>query len=154
MKKLLAITAAVAVVTMAGSAFAASATTTVAVSASITGACTVASAGSIAYGALDPLTGGAVSAVVTQPVVKCTTGLSVAIADDLGLHEGGGTQAKMSDGGTGSINYAFGHAANATGLGSASSLPIALTGTALATADYASAPAGSYADTITLTLTF
>jgi spore coat protein U-like protein len=153
MKKLLAITAAVAVVTMAGSAFAASATTTVAVSASITGACTVASAGSIAYGALDPLTGGAVSAVVTQPVVKCTNGLSVAITDDLGLHEVG-SQAKMSDGGTGTINYAFGHAPNATGLGSASNLPIALTGTALATADYASAPAGTYADTITLTLTF
>lgn len=153
MKKVLAITAAVAITAMAGSAFAATQTTTVAVGASITGACNVTSGGSIAYGALDPLVGGAVAAVVVQPVVKCTNGLSVAITDDSGLNEAG-VQAKMSDGGTGRINYAFGHAANATGLGSAGNLPIALTGTALATGDYNTAPAGSYADTITLTLTF
>lgn len=153
MKKILAISAAVAIVAMAGSAFANTSTTTVAVSASITGACVVTSAGSIAYGVLDPLNAVVVTPGITQPVVKCTNGLSVAITDDQGLHKVG-AQAKMSNGSTGLINYAFGHAASVTGLGSATSLPIALTGTSLAIADYASAPAGTYADTITLTLTF
>jgi spore coat protein U-like protein len=153
MKKILAITAAVAVIAMAGSAFAASTTTTVAVSASITGACTVASAGSIAYGALDPLTGGAVSAVLTQPVVKCTNGLSVTITDDKGLHEVG-AQAYMSNGGTGTIPYTFSHAGTVTGLGSGTDLPIALSAVGLVIGNYDSAPAGTYADTITLTLTF
>lgn len=153
MKTLLAITAAVAITAMAGSAFAATQTTTVAVGASITGACNVTSAGSIAYGPLDPLGGGAVTATVVQPVVKCTNGLSVAITDNLGLNEVG-AQAKMSNGGTGLINYSFSHAANATGLGSASNLPIDLSAGGLVIGDYASAPAGTYADIITLTLEF
>jgi spore coat protein U-like protein len=153
MKKLMTIVAAVAVVTMAGTAFAATQTTTVAVSANITGACTVASAGSIAYGALDPLAGGVVTAVVGQPVVHCTSGLAVAITDDKGLHEVG-AQAYMSNGAAGTIPYTFAYTAAQTGAGAATALPIALTAGNLATVDYASAPAGTYADTITLTLTF
>jgi spore coat protein U domain-containing protein, fimbrial subunit CupE1/2/3/6 len=152
MKKLIAITA-VAIVAMAGSAFAATQTTTVAVSATITGACTVTSAGSIAYNSLDPLTGGVVTPTVTQPVVHCTNGLGVAVTDDLGLHEVG-AQAYMSNGATGTIPYTFGYAASPTGAGSATPLAINLTGANLATVDYATAPAGTYADTITLTLTF
>lgn len=153
MKKLLAITAAVAITAMAGSAFAASTTTSVAVSANITGACTVASAGSIAYGALDPLAGGVVVAAVTQPVVHCTNGLGVTITDDVGSNELG-AQARMSNGGTGLISYGFSYTAAQTGAGSATALPIALAGANLATVDYATAPAGTYGDTITLTLTF
>jgi spore coat protein U-like protein len=153
MRTKLALTTAFAVVAMAGSAFAATQTTTVAVSANITGACVVTSAGSIAYGALDPLAGGVVTPTVTQPVVHCTNGLAVAVTDDLGLHEVG-AQAKMSNGATGLINYSFGHAAAPTGAGSTTPLAIALTAGNLATVDYATAPAGSYSDTITLTLTF
>ncbi len=153
MKKLIAIIAAASVVAMTGSAFAATATTTVAVSANITGACVVASAGSIAYGALDPLAGGTVSATVTQPVVHCTNGLSVAITDNGGLHKSG-SQTYMSNGASGSIPYTFAYAGNPTGAGAATALNINLTANSLATTDYASAPAGTYGDTITLTLTF
>ena len=153
MKKLLTITAVAAFVAMAGSAFAATQTTSVAVSATITGACTVTSGGSIAYGTLDPLAGGVKTPTVIQPEVHCTNGLSVAITDDKGLHASG-AQANMSNGASGTIPYTFGYAAAPTGAGSATALAINLSGNDLATVDYATAPAGAYADTITLTLTF
>jgi spore coat protein U-like protein len=156
MKKLLAITAAVAVMAMAGSAFAATQTTTVAVSASITGSCTVTSAGTIAYGALDPLAGGAVTPTVTQPVVKCTNGMPVAITDDMGVNEvvSGTAPPRMKANTTDFIAYAFAHAATANGAGPGTALNINLTAPVLPLVNYQNSAAGSYADTITLTMTF
>lgn len=162
MKKVLAISAAVAIVAMAGSAFAATATTTVAVSASITGACTVTSAGSIAYGALDPLAGTAPTVVVTQPVVNCTNGLAVTIADDMGKNaaSAGIAPARMHNSTTGGattndyIAYAFSHSTSASGTGSTTALNINLAATALPLVNYQNALAGTYGDTITMTLTF
>lgn len=89
MKKLLAITAAAAVIAMAGTAMAATTTTNLTVSAKVDSVCTASTVTNIDFGTLNPLTDPATSNTATktgatrgQISVACTAGTSYSFTAD------------------------------------------------------------------------
>jgi spore coat protein U-like protein len=153
MKKLLILTTVLGAVALSGTAMAAD-TASVAVSASVTGACKVTTgAGTVAFGNLDPTNPTLVTGTVVPPVVWCTNGQPVTIADNLGLHSNGAGVFRMV-GPTSSdfIAYTFTHATTLAGAGPNTNLALAIAATVPA-ANYAGAVSGSYSDTVTLTFT-
>jgi spore coat protein U-like protein len=150
MKKVLMAVIAVALVAMAGAAMAAD-TTTVTVSATVVGTCKFTAGGSIPFGNLDPSVGTDQTPTVTQPTFWCTKGASYTITDDDGVHESGTTHRMMHDSLPEYIPYSFTYLATGTGAGPASIISMNIASTVLG-ADYANASAGSYTDTVTLTI--
>lgn len=160
MKKLMVVLAAVfMVLTMVSGSFAATKTDAIPVTATVTSNCTI-SGGSIAFGSVDAVTDAAgKSATVTAPTINCTKGASVAVSDDMGANEAvaGTAPARMSDGSGNYINYSFSYTAALTGDGMGVAHDI---GDDLAlAASFAAgaldvAPAGSYSDTLTITITY
>lgn len=130
---------------MSGAALAAG-TSTVAVSATVLGSCTI-SGGTAAFGNLDPAGAGPVSAAISQPQVNCTNGAPYTITDDKGMN-GGGTAYKMANG-TDLITYALSYTTAGLGTGAGVNIGLAASVAAL---DYQNKPAGSYTDTITLSV--
>ncbi len=146
MKKLLAIITVVGITAMAGTAMAV--TANLDVSAKITAACSV-TGGALDFGALDPLTAPLVTKDSTGVSVTCTNGAGYTIALDKGEHISGGTQANLSNG-TDNIPYSVSSPASGTGSGAAQ--PITITGT-IAAGSYSTASAGTYGDTMVITVT-
>lgn len=138
----------------------------ISVSASVTGVCKIVDATStLAFGALNPATGGTVNAVWSGGKFSCTKGTSYTITSDDGLWEsasGGASNRMRLTGATGAgctnayecIRYTLTSATSGTGLGiggGANDISFAVTGQTLI-ADYVNASVGSYADTVTLTV--
>lgn len=153
MKKLFTITAAAAIIAMAGSAMAAD-TNTLTVSASVTGTCKFSTATStLNFGSLDPSLATNPSATAT-PQFWCTKGVTTdAITAGNGLHFA--TKRQMIAAGTSgdlipyTLTLAKDTNANA---GPATPRTLTITGGIL-NADYINKTADSYQDTVTLTLT-
>ena len=126
-------------------------TATVAVSANVVGTCKFLTGGSISF-SLDPSVGTDVNGTVTQPTFWCTKGSSYAITDDDGLNESGTTHrmkhATLSE----YIPYTFTYTATGTGTGRTSTVTMNIA-SVVASADYIDATYGSYADTVTVTIT-
>lgn len=145
MKKLLAIAAAVAVVAMAGTAMAA--TGNLAVSANVTATCTI-TGGSLGFSALDPTTAPAVGPISSTGVsVTCTNGTAYTLTNNNGLHVSGSTLRLAN--GTDFIPYTLSVPAGGTGNGASQSVTIQGN---IAAGTYATASAGSYTDTVQITV--
>jgi len=142
MKKVL--LTAVLVLAMAGMAFAAD-NATVSVSASVLGTCkfTTTSA-NLAFGSLDPAVGGNASASATLSF-WCTKGATVTVSDNKS-----GTY-NLSNG-TENIPYSVTYTpASTTGAGKSSPINLTVAGT-IQEADWVNASAGTYTDTITVSI--
>lgn len=151
MRKSISVFIALAVLVAGGAAWAD--TTTVNVTGNVTGTCKFASGGSIAF-ALDPSSASDATGVVVQPTFWCTKGASYTITDDFGVNEAVSNAAprRMKHATLAEyIPYGFTYAATGTGAGKtpATSMNIAATVT---NANFANASSGSYADTVTLTI--
>lgn len=154
MKKIRMAVVAVALVAMAGSAMAVD-TATVTVSASVLGNCRFSTnTGTVSFGTLDPAAGGNVNGTVTQPVFWCTRGTSFTIGDDVGLHESGSTyRMQHATSTTDFIPYTFTYTGSGTGAGAGAANRITMDIAAQVLGlDYINALAGSYSDTVTLTI--
>jgi Spore Coat Protein U domain len=153
MKKLLAITAAVAVVTMAGSAFAAN-SNTLTVSASVTGTCKFSSPTStLNFGALDPSVATDVNGSTTTNF-WCTKGVStdVITASNGGNFAGGKRQMKDTVS-TDVIPYTLTLTKDGNAnAGPATPRTLTVAGQVLAT-DYTAKSSGNYSDTVVLDIT-
>lgn len=123
-------------------------TTTVSVSATVVGTCKFNTGGSVSF-TLDPSVGGNVSGTVTQPQFWCTKNATYTITDDYGLNENG-TIRRMTNG-TDFIPYSFSYTSTGTGQGKNSPITMDITAQ-VQEADYVDAPAGTYTDTVTLTI--
>lgn len=151
MKKGLVPAMALGLVLALGTALWAGDNATVSVSATVVGTCKFTSGGSVSF-TLDPSTGGDVSGTIVQPKFWCTKGASYTISDDDGLYESGTTHRMKHTSLDEYIPYTFSY--TATGTGSGPSNPITLDiSSKVVPADYLNAPAGSYSDTVTLTIT-
>jgi spore coat protein U-like protein len=148
MKKFLAIATTVAIVAMTGSAFAATTSTNLSVNASVSAACVAATTTNIDFGTLDPindaattLASGKTSAGLIN--VKCTQGTSYTLSTP--------ATATIANGAN-SITYTpvYSAAAN-SGLvaGTNHTIDASVDKTA-----YATAPAGAYTGTLTVTVTY
>ncbi|MFO7982448.1 MAG: spore coat protein U domain-containing protein [Desulfuromonadales bacterium] len=144
-KMVLAAIVSLALVFSAGSALAAG-TATVDISANVLGTCAFNTGGTIAFGDLDPTSG--LSPSVTNAAAAnftCTNGTDYSITDDGGLSGG----YELDDNAGNVIPYALTYTGTGTGTGTASDLSITAD---IAFADYATKPAGTYSDTVTLTI--
>lgn len=152
MKKTLILTAVLVAVAVSGSVMAD--TATVAVSASVTGTCKFTAGGSVAFGALDPGSTANVTGSVVNPTFWCTKGTTYGITDDNGANETGTTFRMLNTTVAGEyIPYAFSYTpTGGTGTGPQTPITMAITSSIL-NANYVNAAAGSYADTVTLTIT-
>ncbi len=151
MKKLILVVAALGFLAAEGPALAAS-TNAISVSATVIGTCKFSSATStLAFGNLDPtLATNATASMSTN--FWCTKGAAYAITNDTGLHNSGAT-IRMQNGAdaTQFIPYTIAYTNAGTGLGKNTPVTLNVTGTVL-NADYVDAGAGSYSDTVTLTI--
>ncbi len=125
-------------------------TATVAVSATVVGVCKFNSGGTVSF-TLDPSAGGNVNGTVSQPQFWCTKGASYTISDDDGLNESGTTHQMKHASLAEYIPYSFSYTASGTGTGPGTPINMNIAST-VASADYLNASAGSYADTVTLTI--
>ena len=126
-------------------------TATVGVSATVlAGSCRFNSGGTVSF-TLDHATGGNVSATITQPVYRCSKDASFVISDDNGLHESGTTHRMKHTTLNEYIPYSFTYTASGTGLGNGKPVTMDIA-SMVAEADYMDVPAGSYSDTVTLTI--
>jgi len=150
MRKSMVVFMALAVLAAGGTAWAVD-TTTVAVSANVVGTCRFSNTGSISF-ALDPANGADVSGVIVQPTFWCTRNAAYTITDDLGAHELGTVfRMQHTTNLTEFIPYSFSYTAAGTGNGPTNLLTMNIASTVLG-GSYTSAAAGSYADTVTLTI--
>jgi spore coat protein U-like protein len=144
MKKLLAITAAAAVMAMAGTAMAADADLDV--SATVLGVCTMVG-GSLDFGQLDPTNPIAHSANSTGVTVTCTNGTAYTITSNNGANASG-SQKRLASG-SNYIPYSITLPASTSGTGAAQTVTIA---GAIAAGAYTTSPAGTYTDTVVLSV--
>lgn len=157
--------AALVSVAAAQPAFAASTSDTLDVSATVTSNCTV-TAGTVAFGNVDVTTGAAVDGTGTISVT-CTSGTAWAAAADAGAGTGATLATRKMANGANLLDYAlytdsartsvWGDAADAStvkisGTGTGSAQASTIYGTVLA--NQTSLPAGAYADTVTVTVTY
>lgn len=136
-------------------------THTIAVSASVIDICIVNTSNStLAFGALNPGSGGTVNAVWSGGTFSCTNGSAYTIASNDGLWAsatgGANNRMKLSAAtdcstATNCVRYTMAKAANGTGTGITTNISFGVTGTT-GIVDYQNAAAGSYADTVTLTV--
>lgn len=126
-------------------------TQTVAVSATVVGNCKFNSGGSVSF-TLDPASTSNATGTVTQPTFFCTKGATYSIADDVGLNESG-TIFRMTNGAAVAefIPYSFTYTATGTGTGKNAPITLNIAST-VNNADFVDASAGSYTDTVTLTI--
>lgn len=147
MKKLLAIAAIAALTVMAGTAMA-SDSADLAVSATVIASCSM-TGGTLPFGELDPTTAPEVTASSDAVTVTCTSGTTYSLTGDDGANASG-TQKRLSDGSENYIPYSVVIPSGGSGTGSA--VGVTITGT-IAASSYNTAPAGSYADTVVLSVT-
>ena len=150
MRKSMTVFIAFAVLAAGGAAWAD--TTTVTVNATVTPVCKFTATGSISF-VLDPSVGGNVPGTIAQPTFWCTKSVGYAINDDIGQHANGAVfRMQHATILTEFIPYSFTYTAAGTGAGPSSSFTMDIA-SMVTGADYASAAAGSYSDTVTLTIT-
>jgi spore coat protein U-like protein len=151
---------AAAVISLAGTA-SAGGTNTITVSASVTGTCVVnTTTSTLAFGTLNPATGGTVSVAGSAATFRCTNGTPYTVSSDDGLWfsstGGANNRMKLSTAtdcttATNCIRYTLTSATSGTGTGMTNNISFNVNGqTTLA--DYQNAAAGSYADTVVLTV--
>ena len=148
MKKLISIAAAAALVAMAGSAFAA-ATTDLTVSASVSAACTASTTTQIDFGALDPINDGATTLASAKTSagkisVKCTQGTNYSITAP--------ASATIANGAN-TIAYTPIMPAVGANEGVVAGKDYTIDAS-VAKVAYASAPAGAYSGSLTVTVTY
>lgn len=149
MKRLLAITAAAAVMAMAGTAMAA--TANLEVTAEVVGVCTM-TGGTLDFGELNPTAPSNVTRNSSGVTVTCTYGTDYALSGDDGSHASG-TQKRLNNGGTTANDFiAYSVTIPTGGTGTGSAVPVTIAGN-IASGAYATARAGTYSDTIELTVT-
>jgi spore coat protein U-like protein len=149
MKRVIVLGAAIALIAMAG--VVAADTTSVTVSATVQGNCWFTSGGSVSF-TLDPASGSDAPGLVTTPSFWCTKGASYTITDDDGENESGATHRLKHASLNEYIPYSFSYTSIGSGEGKSAPATLALTSN-IANADYVDASAGTYADTVTLTIT-
>ncbi len=126
-------------------------TASVGVSATVlAGSCRFSRGGTVAF-TLDPSTGGNVAGTVTQPRFRCSRNAYYAISDDNGLYESGTTHRMKHATLNEYIPYSFTYTTSGTGLGNGNPVTMDIAST-VAEADYMDVPAGSYSDTVTMTI--
>jgi spore coat protein U-like protein len=127
-------------------------TAVVDVSATVVGTCQFNSGGTVSF-TLDPSIGGLATGTVTQPQFWCTRNASYTITDDDGVNDVVLTEHRMIDDATSTeyIPYTFTYTATGTGNGPTSPITMNIAST-VAAAAYVNASAGSYSDTVTLTI--
>ncbi len=128
------------------------------VTGSVQNACLVTGSPSLTFGTVDAVTNAAgATATVAPPVVKCTTNGSVSVSDNGGLNYSGSPRLKDSSGNY--INYSVGYSTPLNGAGGTTDIGgngagrLNLQATIPAGA-LDNAPAGTYSDTITLTISY
>lgn len=152
MKRVILLGAAIALLMMAGVAAAAPPfDTTVNVNATVTGNCSFAGAGTVSF-ALDPASGSDATGTVSAPTFWCTKGASYTITDDDGVYESGTTHRLKHATLTEYIPYSFSYTSAGSGGGKGVTIALDLA-SSISNADYINASAGSYSDTVTLTIT-
>lgn len=149
MKRFLGLAMVLGLILFSGVAFAGD-TATVNVSATVVGSCKFLTGGSISF-TLNPSVGGNVSGTVTQPTFWCTKGASYTISDDNGLHKSGTTYRMKHSSLDEYIPYSFNYTASGTGNGPQNPITMDISSQVLE-ADYLNASAGSYSDTVILTI--
>ena len=147
MKKLIAITAAAAIVAMAGSALAA--TATLAVSATVANACSV-TGGTLSFGPLNTLTAPAVPGSSSGVSVTCTKLDPYTVAVDKGVNFVGSQAYMKNTTNADTIPYSLTVPAVSPGTGAAQAITI--TGN-IAASSYSTVSAGTYNDSVTITVT-
>ena len=133
-------------------------TNTLKVTASITGTCNFDAANNtggnatLAFGTLDQTSTAPATATQTSLDYWCTNGTTAtSLSADNGLYFSGSR--RLNNGGTGYIPYTL-TVTDPGGAGTGKSNPITVTFDGdIANADYIDAPAGTYSDTVTLTIT-
>ncbi|MDD2720217.1 MAG: spore coat U domain-containing protein [Gallionella sp.] len=145
-------------------------TTTFGVTATVANNCTISSAAAIAFGAYDA-TSGAAATGSGSVVVRCTKGTAITVALDQGLNAGVGSTCtaparQMTAGGVDRLGYALYSDAAMTAVWGCTAGTNTVGSTSVSAATlmtlpvYASVPAsqdvsaGSYADTVTVNITF
>ena len=141
MKKLLIATLATSILTAASAAMAGG-TATLNVSATVQATCSI-TGGTLNFGFLDPTLNGAVTANSSGVAVTCTnsTGYTLSDASTNGY--------KLAFGGN-DIPYTINYTKSGTGTGAAQTVAIAGN---IAAGTYGTVPAGTYTDTITISVT-
>ena len=146
MKKLIAISAAAAIIAMAGTAMAA--TANLSLSATVISACVV-TPGTLAFGNLDPTTSPVVNATSAGVTVTCTKGDGYSMTLNLGQNPVAGV-ANLKGSGTDVIPYTLTVPPLTAGTGTAQT--VAITG-AIAANSYKTVAAASFSDTVVITVT-
>lgn len=159
-------------VLVAGSATAATtATGTFQVTASVANSCVVTAANNIAFGAYDPASSNNTTALdgAGSVSVRCTRGSNAAIALNQGLNAATGSLCtsplrQMADGGTNRLRYdIYSDSGRASAWGCDATNDVDQSFTSLAPVTFTTygripagqdVPAGNYADTVTVTVTF
>lgn len=126
-------------------------TANVGVSATVVGTCKFNNGGTAAF-TLDPSVGGTANATVTQPQFWCTKGATYSITDNDGLNASGGAQRMKHATLAEYIPYSFSYTAGGAGTGPSTPITMNITSSVVA-GDYINASAGSYADTVILSIT-
>lgn len=129
-------------------------TASVNVSANVVGTCKFNSGGSVSF-ALDPTSAADAPGTVTQPQFWCTKGASYSITDNMGANEAvAGTAPRRMVHATLTeyIPYSFAYTASGTGTGKTSPINLDIASTVV-NADFVNASAGSYSDTVILSIT-
>ena len=124
------------------------------VTAGIENVCSVTGSPAVNFGAaLDASITGPYLATAIQPAIYCTMGDGVTVIEDYGVNKLG-TQHRLKSGAN-YINYNFGFTTPLAGLGGATDIgnSLALSGSIPAGA-LDNAPAGTYTDTVTLTISY
>ncbi|ABA89301.1 sigma-fimbria adhesin, putative [Syntrophotalea carbinolica DSM 2380] len=145
MKKIVAIALAAAFTVVAGTAMAAD-TADLDVTATVISSCSM-TGGTLAFGNLDPTNAVEVTASSTAVTVTCTNGTAYTLSGDDGDHAVAGQ--KYLDNGTSTIPYSVSIPAGGTGTGAA--VGVTIDGT-IAANSYNTATAGTYTDTILLSV--
>lgn len=169
MKKILVLAIAVAVIGMAGSAFAATAgTANVTINATVTQNCTAISAGNL-FLTIDPTTAFEVDSAGNNTKIQCTSGapytVNAASAGSGNNSSTGTLVGHLTAGGLSDIPYTlyFTSGFNGTGIGAAGNDIVLIFGAGnsvtshgvvVTTADANTAQLGSYSDTVTLTVSY
>jgi spore coat protein U-like protein len=148
-----------AVLLVCASGFASADTQNLTVSATVTGVCQFTSAAqTLTFGSFDALTAAPIAGAGAAVTYKCTKNTVAATASaGNGLHHTGTSRAMKNSGNADVIPYALNVAASGTtpdGFGAGSTnLALTITGSIALASDYNNVSAGSYADTVQLTVT-
>ncbi|MDP1610662.1 MAG: spore coat protein U domain-containing protein [Sulfuritalea sp.] len=129
-------------------------TASVAVSATVTGTCKFNSGGAVSF-TLDPSSGSDATGSVTQPAFWCTKTASYTVDDDMGIHEAvsGSAPRRMQHSSLSEfIPYTFNYTTTGTGAGKTAPITMDIA-SSISNADFVNASAGSYTDTVTLSIT-